>query len=104
MECVYYVKERKMLSIPHEMSFIPNLLRNYFNHVKNNTEIHLGMDFKEYSFRRRRCVMKDMKKAVAAQLEDLSDVILTLTGCKHFWGEVELPDCMRVEMESESEN
>ena len=37
--------------------------------------------------------MKDMKKAVAAQLEDLSDVILTLTGCKHFWGEVELPDC-----------
>ena len=50
MECVYYVKERKMLSIPHEMSFIPNLLRIYFNHVKNNTEIHLGMDFKEYSF------------------------------------------------------
>lgn len=48
--------------------------------------------------------MKDMKKAVAAQLEDLSDVILTLTGCKHFWGEVGLPDCMRVEMESESEN
>lgn len=48
--------------------------------------------------------MKDMKKAVAAQLEDLSDVILTLTGCKGFWGEVELPDCMRVEMESESEN
>ena len=81
-----------------------NLLRNYFNHVKNNIEIHSGMDFKEYSFRRRRCVMKDMKKAVAAQLEDLSDVILTLTGCKHFWGEVELPDCMRVEMESESEN
>ena len=33
MECVYYVKEREMLSIPHEMSFIPNLLRNYFNHV-----------------------------------------------------------------------
>lgn len=28
--------------------------------------------------------MKDMKKAVAAQLEDLSDVILTLTGCRHF--------------------
>lgn len=48
--------------------------------------------------------MKDMKKAVAAQLEDLSDVILTLTGCKGFWGEPELPDCMRVEMESESEN
>lgn len=104
MECVYYVKEREMLSIPHEMSFIPNLLRNYFNHVKNNIEIHSGMDFKEYSFRRRRCVMKDMKKAVAAQLEDLSDVILTLTGCRHFWGEPELPDCMRVEMESESEN
>lgn len=34
----------------------------------------------------------------------LTDVILTLTGCKHIWGEVELPDCMRVEMESESEN
>lgn len=50
MECVYYVNEGKMLSIPHEMSFIPNLLRIYFNHVKNNTEIHLGMDFKEYSF------------------------------------------------------
>ena len=50
MECVYYVKEREMLSIPHEMSFIPKLLRIYFNHVKNNTEIHLGMDFKEYSF------------------------------------------------------
>ena len=48
--------------------------------------------------------MKDMKKAVVAQLEDLSDVILTLTGCKSFWGEPELPDCMRVEMESESEN
>lgn len=31
-----------MLSIPHEMSFIPNLLRIYFNHVKNNTGIHLG--------------------------------------------------------------
>ena len=26
-----------MLSIPHEMSFIPNLLRIYFNHVKNNS-------------------------------------------------------------------
>ena len=49
-------------------------------------------------------VMKDMKKTVAAQLEDLSDVILTLTGCKCLWGEPELPDCMRVEMESESEN
>ena len=48
--------------------------------------------------------MKDMKKAVAAQLKDLSDVILTLTGCRHIWGEPELPDCMRVEMESESEN
>ena len=46
--------------------------------------------------------MKDMKKAGAAQLEDLSDVILTLTGCKGFWGEPELPDCMRGEMESES--
>ena len=35
--------------------------------------------------------MKDMKKAVAAQLrKDLSDVILTLTGCKGFWGEPEL--------------
>ena len=31
--------------------------------------------------------MKDMKKAVAAQLEDLSDVILTLTGCRHFWNQ-----------------
>lgn len=39
-----------MLSIPYEMSFIPNLLRIYFNHVKNNTGIHLGMDFEEYSF------------------------------------------------------
>lgn len=48
--------------------------------------------------------MKDMKKFVAAQLEDLSDVILTLTGCRHFWGEPELPACMRAEMESESEN
>lgn len=48
--------------------------------------------------------MKDMKKTVAAQLEDLSDVILTLTGCKCLWGEPELPDCMRVEMESEFEN
>lgn len=48
--------------------------------------------------------MKDMKKAVGAQLEDLTDVILTLTGCKNLWGEPELPDCMRVEMESESEN
>ena len=48
--------------------------------------------------------MKDMKKAVAAQLEDLSDVILTLKGCKGFWGEPELPDCMRVEMVSVSEN
>ncbi len=48
--------------------------------------------------------MKDMKKTVAAQLEDLAGDILTLTGCKHYWGEVELPDCMRVEMESESEN
>lgn len=93
-----------MLSIPHEMSFVPNLLRIYFNHVKNNIEIHSGMNFEEYSFRRRRCVMKDMKKTVAAQLEDLSDVILTLTGCKCLWGEPELPDCMRVEMESESEN
>jgi hypothetical protein len=63
------------------------------------------MNFGEYAFirRRRRCVMKDMKKAVAAQL-DLTDVILTLTGCMGFWGEPELPDCMRVEMESESEN
>lgn len=93
-----------MLSIPREMSFVPSLLRIYFNHVKYNIEIHSGMNFEEYSFRRRRCVMKDMKKTVAAQLEDLSDVILTLTGCKCLWGEPELPDCMRVEMESESEN
>ena len=48
--------------------------------------------------------MKDMKKTVAAQLEDLAGDILTLTGCMGFWGEPELPDCMRVEMESESEN
>lgn len=48
--------------------------------------------------------MKDMKKVVAAQLEDLSDVILTLTGCKSFWGEPELPDCMRAEIESEENN
>lgn len=93
-----------MLSVPYDMSFVPNLLRIYFNHVKNNIEIHSGMDFKEYSFRRRRCVMKDMKKAVAAQLEDLTGDILNLTGCMSFWGEPELPDCMRVEMESESEN
>ena len=39
-----------MLSIPHEMSFVPNLLRIYFNHVKNNIEIHSGMNFEEYSF------------------------------------------------------
>lgn len=39
-----------MLSIPHEMSFVPNLLRIYFNHVKYNIEIHSGMDFEEYSF------------------------------------------------------
>ena len=51
-----------MLSIPREMSFVPNLLRIYFNHVKYNIEIHSGMNFEEYSFRRRRCVMKDMKK------------------------------------------
>lgn len=48
--------------------------------------------------------MKDMKKVVAAQLEDLTDEILNLTGCKNFWGEPELPDCMRVEMESEEDN
>ena len=30
--------------------------------------------------------MKDMKKAVAAQLEDLSDVILTLTGMQTLLG------------------
>lgn len=48
--------------------------------------------------------MKDMKKTVASQLEDLAGDILTLTGCMGFWGEPELPDCMRVEMESESEN
>lgn len=39
-----------MLSIPREMSFVPKLLRIYFNHVKYNIEIHSGMDFKEYSF------------------------------------------------------
>lgn len=38
-----------MLSIPREMSFVPNLLRIYFNHVKYNIEIHSGMDFEEYS-------------------------------------------------------
>lgn len=48
--------------------------------------------------------MKDMKKFVAAQLEDLAEDILSLTGCKSFWGEPELPACMRAEMESESEN
>ena len=47
--------------------------------------------------------MKDMKKLVAAQLEDLTEDILTLTGCLGFWGEPELPDCMRVQMESEKE-
>ena len=48
--------------------------------------------------------MKDMKRVVAAQLEDLTDVILTLTSCKNLWGEPELPDCMRVEKESEEDN
>ena len=46
--------------------------------------------------------MKDMRKLVAAQLEDLTEDILTLTGCMSFWGEPELPDCMRVQMESEN--
>lgn len=46
--------------------------------------------------------MKDMKKLVAAQLEDLTEDILTLTGCLGFWGEPELPDCMRAQMESEN--
>ena len=39
-----------MLFIPREMSFVPNLLRIYFNHVKYNIEIHSGMNFEEYSF------------------------------------------------------
>lgn len=48
--------------------------------------------------------MKDMKNVVAARLEDLTGDILTLEGCKCFWGEPELPDCMRAQMETESEN
>lgn len=101
-----YVKYlKKMLFIPWWMSFVPNYLYSRNIRDKYNTEIRLKMNFGEYAFiRRRRCVMKDMKRAVAAQLEDLTDVILTLTGCKHLWGEPELPDCMRVEMESEEDN
>lgn len=41
-----------MLSIPHEMSFIPNLLRIYFNHVKNNIEIHSGDGFQRIFFQK----------------------------------------------------
>lgn len=45
--------------------------------------------------------MKDMKNVVVAQLEDLLDKTLTNSGCKNLWGEPELPDCMRVQMETE---
>ena len=39
-----------MLSVPYEMSFVPNLLRIYFNHVKNNIEIHSGDEFRRIFF------------------------------------------------------
>ncbi len=49
--------------------------------------------------------MKNFKKAVAGQLEDLTDLILTATGCKHVWGEPELPECVRKDLEAhEMEN
>lgn len=62
------------------------------------------MDFKEYSFIKEEMCDEGYEEGGCCTVEDLSDVILTLTGCRHFWGEPELPDCMRVEMESESEN
>ena len=43
-------KAVKMLSIPHEMSFVPNLLRIYFNHVIGNEKMEWAMNFEEYSF------------------------------------------------------
>lgn len=48
--------------------------------------------------------MKDLKKIVSAQLEDVTDVILTSTYCMSFWGEPELPDCLRAEVEAETED
>lgn len=48
--------------------------------------------------------MKDMKNVVAARLEDFTEGVLSRTGCLGFWGEPELPDCMRAQMETESEN
>lgn len=46
----------------------------------------------------------DVRGEVTALLEDLAGDILTSTGCPFVWGEVELPECLRSEVEENEKN
>lgn len=40
---------------------------------------------------------------ISEQLIDLSDVFTSQLGCYGFWGEVEVPECLRKELEDRQE-
>lgn len=46
---------------------------------------------------------EQMIKRVSQQLLDLSDVFISSTGCHGVWGEVEVPECLRKELEEKQE-
>ena len=48
--------------------------------------------------------MKKIIDYLADTLEDYADVILSATGCSKFWGEVELPHCLRESFEGNEES
>ena len=46
---------------------------------------------------------RQLKQQAADILENIGNTKLTAQGCQLFWGEVELPECLRKEVESEEE-
>ena len=46
---------------------------------------------------------EQMIKKLSEQLIDLSDVFISSTGCHGIWGEVEVPECLRKELENREE-
>ena len=46
---------------------------------------------------------KQMIRKLSEQLIELSDVFISSTGCHGVWGEVELPECIRKELEEKQQ-
>lgn len=46
---------------------------------------------------------EQMIKRLSEQLIDLSDVLISSTGCHGIWGEVEVPECLRRDLEEKQE-